>query len=37
MVVNDNAGSLIPRDVPGFIASKFAPTDDSEIAHVPLH
>jgi hypothetical protein len=26
MVVNDNAGSLIPRGVLGFIASKLAPT-----------
>jgi hypothetical protein len=26
MVVNDNAGSLVPRGVLGIIASKLAPT-----------
>ena len=26
MVVNDNAGHLMPRGVLGFFASKFAPT-----------
>jgi hypothetical protein len=29
MVVNDNAGSLIPRGVLGFIASMLAPTEHS--------
>ncbi|OXR35107.1 hypothetical protein PSUM_04235 [Pseudomonas umsongensis] len=28
-VVNDNAGSLTPRGVLGFIASMLAPTEDS--------
>ncbi len=30
MVVNDNAGSLAPRGVLGFIASKLAPTGSAQ-------
>ncbi|WP_256578610.1 hypothetical protein [Pseudomonas sp. B28(2017)] len=32
MVVNDNAGSLMPRAVPAFIASMLAPTEGKKKA-----
>ena len=37
MVANDNAGCLMPRGVLGSIASKLAPTGDSEGSYALLN
>jgi hypothetical protein len=37
MVVNDNAGNLLPRGVLESIASVLAPTVDQEVSYKPPH